>query len=40
MAFHLILETAVELIYRKDAKTQSKRGRMVVGLSQAEWLFT
>jgi hypothetical protein len=33
-------ETAVELISRKDAKTQSKRGRMVVDLSQVERLFT
>ena len=30
----------VELISRKDSKTQSKRGRMVVGLSQMEHLFT
>jgi hypothetical protein len=33
------LETAVEPISRKDARTRSKRGRMVVGLSQEEHLF-
>jgi len=34
----IILETAAELISRKGAKTQSKRGRMVVVLSRVKSL--
>jgi hypothetical protein len=35
----VVLETVVELMSRKDARTRSKRRRMAVGLSEEEHLF-